>query len=99
MNGLYVAITRKVPVVECQNPLYALYSHGGNQSRVVNLRSGDVVRDQQPSPLLVNCYAIGKQLQLVFEKPRPAIGLLRRKSVSIAIEWTGARVPELSDVL
>ncbi len=99
MNGLYVAITSKVLLVKCQNPPNLLYSHRGNQSRIVNLHAGDIVRDQQPAPFLVNRHAIGKQLQPVLEKPRPAVGLLRRKPVSIAVKWTGASVPEFSDVL
>lgn len=99
MNGLYVAITSKVLVVKCQNPPNVLYLHRGNQPRIVNLRAGDIVRDQQPAPFPVNCHAIGKQLQLVLEKLRPAVGLLGRKPVSIAIEWTGAGVSEFSDVL
>jgi hypothetical protein len=99
VNGLYVAITSKVPVVKCQNPPDVLYSHRGNESRIVNLHAGDIVRDQQPAPFLVNGHAIGKQLQPVLEKLRPAIGLLGRKPVSIAMEWTSAGVPEFSDVL
>ncbi len=99
MNGFYVAITSKVLVVKCQNPPNLLYSHRGNQSRIVNLHAGDIVRDQQPAPFLVNRHAIGKQLQPVLEEPRPAVGLLRRKPVSIAVKRTGASVPEFSDVL
>ncbi len=99
MNGLYVAVTSKVLVVKGQNPPDVLYSHRGNQSRIVNLHAGDIVCNQQPAPLLVNSHAVGKQLQLVLEKLCPAVGLLRRKSVSISIEWPGAGIPKFSDVL
>ena len=62
MNRLYVAITSKVLVVECQDPRDALYPHCGNESRIVNFHAGDIVRDQQPAPFLVNSQAIGKQM-------------------------------------
>jgi hypothetical protein len=99
MNGLYITITSKVFVIKCQNSRDVLYSHRRNQSRIVNLHAGDIVRDQQPAPFLVNSQAIGKQMKLVLEKPRPAVGLLRRKPVAVAFEWTGAGVPEFRDVL
>ena len=62
MNGLYVGITSKVLVVKCQNPADVLYTHRGNQSGVVNLHAGYIMRDQQPAPLSVNRDAIRKQL-------------------------------------
>ena len=61
MNSFDVRITRKVPLVERQNPFDAVYPHGGYQSRIVNLSARNIVDNEQPSPFLVDGQTIGQQ--------------------------------------
>ena len=46
MNGLDVCIAGKVPVIESQNPLNAMYSHRGGQPRIVDLNARHAIRDK-----------------------------------------------------
>jgi len=54
-----ITIPSEVPIIERQNSFNAMYSHGRHQSRIVNLNAGDIVRDEQATPFLVNRQIIG----------------------------------------
>jgi hypothetical protein len=53
MDGFDAGVTCEVFFVESQNPFHGVHSHGRDQSRVVNLDAGDMVRDQEFSPFLM----------------------------------------------
>jgi hypothetical protein len=99
INGFDICVTSEVLFVERQNPADAVYSHCGHQSRVVHLNSGDTAHNQQFAPFLMYGQTVRQQSQLVFKKPRPTIGFLRRKPVPIAVKRTSTSVPEFSNVL
>ena len=46
MNGLDVSITSKIPVIESQNPLNAMYSHRSGQPCIVDLNARHPSRDK-----------------------------------------------------
>jgi hypothetical protein len=46
MNSLNVRITSKVPVIESQNPLNAMYSHRRGQPRIVDLNARHAIPDK-----------------------------------------------------
>ena len=46
MNGLNVCIACKVPVIEGQNPLDAMYSHRSGQPRIMDLNARHAMRDK-----------------------------------------------------
>ena len=46
MNGLDVCIAGKVPLIESQNPLNAMYSHRGAQPCIVDLTARHAIRDK-----------------------------------------------------
>jgi hypothetical protein len=99
MNGRDVCITRKVPVIEGQNPLNAMYSHHGGQPRIVDLNARHAMRDKQFAPFCVNRQTVGEQSQLLFEEFCSPVRFLRRKSVAVAVERASTRVPEFADIL
>ena len=43
--------------------------------------------------------AVGKQSELFFKELRPPVCFLRGKSVAVAVERVGTRVPEFTDIL
>jgi hypothetical protein len=47
----------------------------------------------------MHCQAVGKQSELFFKEFRPPVCFLRRKSVAVAVERAGTRVPEFTDIL
>ena len=99
MNGFDSRITGKVSLVECQNPFDAVHPHCGYQSRIVHLNSGDIAHDKQFAPFLMYSQTVRQQPQLAFKQPRPTIGFLGRKTVSIAVKWTSTSAPEFSNLL
>jgi len=47
----------------------------------------------------MHCQAVGKRSELFFKEFRPPVCFLRRKSVAVAVERAGTRVPEFTDIL
>jgi hypothetical protein len=99
MNGLDVRETSKVSIIKGQNSLDAMYSHRGRQPRIVDLNARHAMRDKQSSPLLVHRQAVGEQSQLVLEEFGSPVCFLRGKSVAVAVERAGTRVPEFTHIL
>jgi hypothetical protein len=54
MNGLDVCITSKVPIIESQNPLNAVYSHRGGQPCIMDLNARHAIRDKEFPPLFMH---------------------------------------------
>ncbi len=63
MKGLNVRIAGKILAVECENSAYSMHCHCRRQSRIVNLNAGDIVRDKQLAPFLVDGQGILQQPQ------------------------------------
>jgi hypothetical protein len=99
MNGLNVRETSKVSIIKGQNSLDAMYSHRGRQPRIVDLNTRHTMSNKQSSPLLVHRQAVGEQSQPLLEKFGSPVCFLRGKSVSVAVERAGTRVPEFADIL
>jgi hypothetical protein len=70
MNGLDVCITSKVPIIESQNPLNAVYSHRGGQPCIMDLNARHAIRDKEFPPLFMHRQAVGKQSELFFKEFR-----------------------------
>ena len=99
MNGLDVCIASKVPIIESQNPLNAVYSHRGGQPCIVDLNARHATHDKEFSPLFMYRQGVGKQSELFFKEFRAPVCFLRGKSVAVAVERAGTRVPEFTDIL
>src|ERR1700675_2858573 len=99
MNDLDVRITSKVPIIESQNPLNAVYSHRGGQPCIMDLNARHAIRDKEFPPLFMRRQAVGKQSELFFKEFRAPVCFLRGKSVAVAVERAGTRVPEFTDIL
>jgi len=61
VHGLNIAIPSKVLIIEGQNTLDTVDSHGRYQTRVMNLHSRDAVSYQKFAPLFVNRKAVHEQ--------------------------------------
>jgi hypothetical protein len=77
MDGFDAGVTCEVFFVESQNPFHGVHSHGRDQSRVVNLDAGDMVRDQEFSPFLMNGQSVGQEAQLLLKEAGSAAGFQR----------------------
>lgn len=99
MNGFNVRVTGKVPLVERQDAFHAVYPHSGCQARIVNLSARHIVDNEQSPPFLVDGQTIRQQSQIVFKQPGTAVGFGGSQPISIAVEWTGASIPEFRNVL
>jgi hypothetical protein len=65
----------------------------------VHLDSRHAVRDEQFAPFLVDCQTIGKESKFIFKKLCSPVGLLRGKTVTIAVYRTCTSVPEFAYIL
>jgi hypothetical protein len=74
MNCFDFSVASKVSLVERQNPFDAMYAHGGHQSRIVNLGTGDIVHNEQSAPFLVHGQTIRQQPQIVFKQSGATVG-------------------------
>ena len=99
MGGLDAGVPGEILFVEGQNALHGMHVHCRHQSRIMNLNAGDMVRDEQFAPFLMNCQSVWQEPQLVLKETCPAVGFLRRKTVPVALKRPSAGIPEFSDVL
>src|SRR5215471_3921702 len=99
MNGFDVRVPCEVSVVEGQNLLDGMHSHRGNQTCVVDLDSGNVMRHQQLAPFLMNRQTVGQELHSLLEIANTNGCVLRCEAISVSIKGTRTGIPELRDVL
>src|SRR5260370_41334526 len=99
MNGLDVWVTSKIPVIKGQNSLDAMHSHRCGQPRIVNLNARHAILDKEAAPLCVDRQAVGEQPELFFEEFCSSVGILRGKTIAVAVERAGTCVPEFADIL
>ncbi len=99
MNSFDIGITNEVLLVKGQNPADAVDSHCGHSSRIVDLNTGDIVRDKHFAPFPVDRQTVRQQPQLFLKRPGTAVSFLKRKRVPVAMEWTSAGVPEFGKIL
>ena len=57
------------------------------------------MRHEKFTPLFMNRRAVRKQSQSLLKEPSLAIRFLGRKTVAIAIQRAGTRIPKFSDIL
>src|SRR5216684_5879570 len=99
MHGFNIRVPSEVLVVERQNVLDAMHAHCRHQTRVVNLHARDAMSYQKSPPMFVNGKAVREQLEFLLEKPGPAVCVLRRKAVAIAIHGAGTGIPKFCNIL
>jgi hypothetical protein len=99
VHGFNIRVSSEVLVVERQNVLDAMHQHWRHQARVVNLYARDAMSYQKSAPLFVNRKAVREQMELFLEKPCPAVCVLRRKAVAIAIHGASTGIPKFRNIL
>jgi hypothetical protein len=99
VHGFNVSVPSKVPVVECENTLYAMYPHCRHEAGIVNLHARDAMGYEKLAPLFVNCKAVREQAELFLEGLCKPVCLQRREAVAIAINWASTGIPKFVDIL
>jgi hypothetical protein len=58
VDGVNAGEACEVPCIEGENAFYAVDVHGGSEPGIMNLRAGDAVINEQPTPFVVNCEGV-----------------------------------------
>jgi hypothetical protein len=61
MDGFDAGVADEILLIEGENPAYGVHSHRRDQSRVVDLDTRDVVRDQELAPFLMHSQSVGQE--------------------------------------
>jgi len=99
VDHLNIRVSKKIRLIQGQNVGYAIGCHNSGKSRIVYLNSANAMGNHQLAPNRIHPVAIGQESHSPFDGFDTAIRLEGAKTISIPVIWTGANVPEFSDIL
>lgn len=99
MDRFYVFEASEVLCVEGQDAFHAVDMHGGGDSGIVDLDSGDGVSNEELAPYEMHSGVVGEHRDLVFNDPRPPISLRGRQAEAVTIQRPCQNVPKLAEIL
>jgi hypothetical protein len=99
MNGRYRGVAGEIPPIQREEVGDAVNQHGRYEPCVVYLHSSHRVPNNQPSPFNMDTFAVGQKPESGFDQLGSRIGLDNRQTKAVPLDWPGANVPELDQIL
>jgi hypothetical protein len=98
-NGFEEGEAGEVASIQGKDAFDAVDVHGGGDAGVVDLDAGYALIYQETTPDRMYCGVVGEHWDLIFDHPRPPVGLLWGQAEAVAIQRPCQNVPALAQVL
>jgi hypothetical protein len=99
MDSPYRGVACKILPIQREKVGNAVHQHGRDEPCIVYLHSSHRVPNNQPTPFDMDAFAVGQKPESGFDYPGSRIDLDNRQTKAVPVDWPGANVPELDQIL